>query len=143
MSRKEQIFATTLRINTATPEGRQAVSWLKGRDRKEYPSYSDLITDAVNFYCARRHALENDPYLETRQKEDAFLRQIEERVEQAIRQAEARGFANAMQMMQVGLMPKSDPTPRQTASQPQPDSMQAMEMDEESLNIAMDFIDSL
>ena len=49
MSRKEQIFATTLRINIATPEGRQAVSWLKGRDRKEYPSYSDLITDAVNF----------------------------------------------------------------------------------------------
>ena len=82
-------------------------------------------------------------YLETRQKEDAFLRQIEERVEQAIRQAEARGFANAMQMMQVGLMPKADPTPSQTASQPQPDSMQAMEMDEESLNIAMDFIDSL
>ena len=65
------------------------------------------------------------------------------RVEQAIRQAEARGFANAMQMMQVGLMPKADPTPRQTASQPQPDSMQAMEMDEESLNIAMGFIDSL
>ena len=140
---KKSLFATTLRINMATPEGNQAVSWLKSRDRKEYPSYSDLITDAVNFYCTRRHALENDPYLETRQKEDAFLRQIEERVEQAIRQAEARGFANAMQMMQVGLMPKADPTPRQTASQPQPDSMQAMEMDEESLNIAMDFIDSL
>ena len=54
MSRKEQIFATTLRINTATPEGRQAVSWLKGRDRKEYPSYSDLITDAfLRFYDDR------------------------------------------------------------------------------------------
>ena len=140
---KKSLFATTLRINMATPEGNQAVSWLKSRDRKEYPSYSDLITDAVNFYCTRRHALENDPYLETRQKEDDFLRQIEERVEQAIRQAEARGFANAMQMIQAGLVAKADPTPRQTASQPQPDSMQAMEMDEESLNIAMDFIDSL
>ena len=140
---KKSLFATTLRINMATPEGNQAVSWLKSRDRKEYPSYSDLITDAVNFYCTRRHALENDPYLETRQKEDDFLRQIEERVEQAIRQAEARGFANAMQMIQAGLVAKADPTPRQTASQSQPDSMQDMEMDEESLNIAMNFIDSL
>jgi len=140
---KKNLFATTLRISMATPEGSQAVSWLKSRDRKEYPSYSDLITDAVNFYCARRHALENDPYLETRQKEDDFLRQIEERVEQAIRQAEARGFANAMQMMQAGLATAADPTPKRILPAPQPDSMQDMEMDEESLNIAMDFIDSL
>ena len=142
MSRKN-LFATTLRIDTSTPEGNQAVSWLKSRDKKEYPSYSDLITEAVNFFCARRHALENDPYLETRQKEDDFLRQIEEKVEQAIRQAEARGFANAMQMMSAGFTPTTDAMPRQTASLPQPDSMQDMEMDEESLNMAMDFIDSL
>ena len=101
MSKKEHIFATTIRLNTRTPEGSQTVAWLKSRDKKEYPSYSDLITDAVNFFCARRHALQNDPYLETRQKEDDFLRQIEERVEQAIRQAEARGFANALQMLQL------------------------------------------
>ena len=65
------------------PEGSQAVTWLKSRDKKEYPSYSDLITEAVNFFCARRLALENDPYLETRQKEDRFLQQMEERIEQA------------------------------------------------------------
>lgn len=142
MSRKN-LFATTLRIDTSTPEGSQAVSWLKSRDKKEYLSYSDLITEAVNFFCARRHALENDPYLETRQKEDDFLRQIEEKVEQAIRQAEARGFANAMQMMQAGLAPAADVMPKQILPSPQPDSMQGMEMDEESLNMAMDFIDSL
>ena len=71
-------------INAETPEGSQAVTWLKSRDKKEYPSYSDLITEAVNFFCARRLALENDPYLETRQKEDRFLQQMEERIEQAI-----------------------------------------------------------
>ena len=143
MRKKENIFATTLRINTETPEGNQAVTLLKSRDKKEYPSYSDLITEAVNFFCARRLALENDPYLETRQKEDRFLQQMEERIEQAIRQAEARGFANAMQMMQAGLAPSADAMPSQTASLPRPDSMQDMEMDEESLDIAMDFIDSL
>ena len=142
MSRKD-LFATTLRIDTSTPEGSQAVSWLKRRDKKEYPSYSDLITEAVNFFCARRHAMENDPYLETRQKEDDFLRQIEEKVEQAIRQAEARGFDNAMQMMPAGFTPTTDAMPKRISSPPQPNSMQDMEMDKESLNMAMDFIDSL
>ena len=101
MSKKEHIFATTIRLNTRTPEGSQTVAWLKSRDKKEYPSYSDLITDAVNFFCARRHALQNDPYLETRQKEDDFLRQIEERVEQA-----AEGLAE-IQELQEGFDPQA------------------------------------
>ena len=140
---KNHLFATTLRIDTATPEGSQAISWLKSRDKKEYPSYGDLIVEAVNFFCARRQALENDPYLETRKKEDDFLREIQERVEQAIRQAEARGFANAMQMMQAGLAPKVDPASEKVSATPPPDSAEDMKLDEESLNIAMDFIDSL
>ena len=145
MRKKETIFATTLRIDTDTPEGNQAVTCLKSRDKKEYPSYSDLITEAVNFFCARRHALENDPYLETRQKENRFLRQMEERIEQAIRQAEARGFANAMQMMQAGMkLPSPDiPMKAQPSPVPQPDSAEDRTLDEESLDIAMDFIDSL
>ena len=145
MRKKENIFATTLRINTETPEGNQAVTWLKSRDKKEYPSYSDLITEAVNFFCARRLALENDPYLETRQKEDRFLQQMEERIEQAIRQAEARGFANAMQMMQAGLVPTSNTGTRATPKNvmPKHDSTKDRTLDEESLDIAMDFIDSL
>ena len=142
MSKKEHIFATTIRLNTRTPEGSQTVAWLKSRDKKEYPSYSDLITEAVNFFCARRHALQNDPYLETRQKEDDFLRQIEERVEQAIQQAEARGFANALQMMQSG---GSSAVVSQTqASLPkQNSSPQNMVVDDQSFDTAMDFIGSL
>ena len=142
MSKKEHIFATTIRLNTRTPEGSQTVAWLKSRDKKEYPSYSDLITEAVNFFCARRHALQNDPYLETRQKEDDFLRQIEERVEQAIRQAEARGFANALQMMQSGgssavVSQTQAPLPKQNVSP------QSMVVDDQSFDTAMDFIGSL
>ena len=141
MSKKEHVFATTIRLNTRTPEGSQTVAWLKSRDKKEYPSYSDLITEAVNFFCARRHALQNDPYLETRQKEDDFLRQIEERVEQAIRQAEARGFANALQMMQSG---GSSAVASQTQASPpkQNVSPQSMLVDDQSFDTAMDFIDS-
>ena len=142
MSKKEHVFATTIRLNTRTPEGSQTVAWLKSRDKKEYPSYSDLITEAVNFFCARRHALQNDPYLETRQKEDDFLRQIEERVEQAIRQAEARGFANALQMMQSG---GSSAVASQTQASlaQQNGSPQNMVVDDQSFDTAMDFIGSL
>ena len=142
MSKKEHVFATTIRLNTRTPEGSQTIAWLKSRDKKEYPSYSDLITEAVNFFCARRHALQNDPYLETRQKEDDFLRQIEERVEQAIRQAEARGFANALQMMQSG---GSSAVASQTQASPpkQNVSPQSMLVDDQSFDTAMDFIGSL
>lgn len=142
MSKKEHVFATTIRLNTRTPEGSQTVAWLKSRDKKEYPSYSDLITEAVNFFCARRHALQNDPYLETRQKEDDFLRQIEERVEQAIRQAEARGFANALQMMQSG---GSSAVVSQTQASlaQQNGSPQNMVVDDQSFDTAMDFIGSL
>ena len=145
MRKKENIFATTLRIDTETSEGSQAVTWLKSRDKKEYPSYSDLITEAINFFCTRQLALENDPYLETRQKEDRFLQQMEERIEQAIRQAEAQGFANAMQMMQAGMtLPSPDvPMKAQPSPVPQPDSAEDRTLDEESLDIAMDFIDSL
>ena len=142
MSKKEHIFATTIRLNIRTPEGSQTVAWLKSRDKKEYPSYSDLITEAVNFFCARRHALQNDPYLETRQKEDDFLRQIEERVEQSIRQAEARGFANALQMMQSG---GSSAVVSQTQASlaQQNGSPQNMVVDDQSFDTAMDFIGNL
>ena len=142
MSRKEHIFATTLRIDTATPEGKQAVSCLKNRDRKEFPSYSALITEAINAYFARRRALQDDPYLETRQKEDAFLREISEKVDQAIRQAEARGFANAVQMLGTGSVPGASLPIVPTAPVKQPDSVQNIDLNDENLLAALDFIDN-
>ena len=70
---------------------------------------------------------------------------MEERIEQAIRQAEARGFANAMQMMQAGMTLPSPAVPIQAQHSPipQPDSAEDRTLDEKSLVIAMDFIDSL
>ena len=66
------IFKTTLRIKTDTPEGRKALGYLKSRDKTKYRSYSDAIIAAVNGYFDRERQLVDDPYLETREKEDAF-----------------------------------------------------------------------
>ena len=70
---------------------------------------------------------------------------MEERIEQAIREAEARDFANAMQMMQTGMTLQSPAAsmPAQHSPIPQPDSAEDRTLDAESLRIAMDFIDSL
>jgi hypothetical protein len=43
-------------------------------DRKRYKSYSRAVVAAVNDYFDRHERLAVDPYLETREKEDAFLR---------------------------------------------------------------------
>ena len=40
----------------------------------EHRSYSDVIIAAVNGYFGRKRQLADNPYLETREKEDAFLR---------------------------------------------------------------------
>ena len=131
MSKKGPIFATTLRLDTRQPEEAEAVVHLRNRDKVEFPSYSDVVTKAINEYFARRQALADDPYLETRQKEDAFLRKIEERVEQAIRDAEARGLSEAIRKMKL--------VPSAGMPGPSQDTL----MNDESYDAAMDFIDNL
>ncbi|MBQ6928578.1 MAG: adenylate cyclase [Oscillospiraceae bacterium] len=115
------IFKTTLRIKADTPEGRKALGYLKSRDKTRYHSYSDAIIAAVNGYFDRERQLADDPYLETREKEDAFLQRILETVE--------RGKANPLNALAALLQ----------NVQPAPDT-KAIEND---LDTAIDFIDSL
>lgn len=70
----KNLFTTTLRINLDKLEGRKAWEHLQNRDRGKYRSYSDAVIAAVNGYFDREAKLAADPYLETREKEDVFLR---------------------------------------------------------------------
>ena len=54
-------------------------------DRKKYKSYSRAIVTAVNDYFDRQERLAADPYLETREKEDAFLDRIIATIEQGVK----------------------------------------------------------
>ncbi len=116
------MFKTTLRIKTDTPEGRKALGYLRNRDKTKYRSYSDAIITAVNGYFDRERQLADDPYLETREKEDAFLQRVLETVERASQANPLNGLAALLQSMQ-----------------PTPDT-KAIEND---LDTAIDFIDSL
>lgn len=51
---------------------------------RAFPSQNDFIIRAVNDFYDRHLAISDDPYLETREKEDAFADRIMEKVEQKV-----------------------------------------------------------
>ena len=117
-----RLFKTTLRMRLDTPEGRKAWGYLVSRDKSKYRSYSDAIIAALNGYFDRERQLADDPYLETREKEDAFLQRVLETVERGAQANPLNGLASLLQN-----------------AQPAPDT-KAIEND---LDAAMDFMDSL
>ena len=116
----KQIFTTTLRLNLADEDDRRAYEHLQRMDKKQYRSYSKAIVTAVNDHFERQARLESDPYLETRAKEDAFLRRVTEAIEQGLR------FAPA------GMLPF---TPSAAVETPSAE-------DDENISAALDFADS-
>lgn len=51
---------------------------------RTFPSQNDFIIQAVNDFYDRHLAIKDDPYLETREKEDAFADRIVKKVEQKV-----------------------------------------------------------
>ena len=96
-----RLFKTTLRVRLDTPEGRKAWGYLVSRDKSRYRSYSDAIIAAVNGYFDRERQLADDPYLETREKEDAFLQKVLETVERGAQANSLNGLAALLQNTQL------------------------------------------
>ena len=73
---KENIKALCLRFDLADVEERKAYNYLQNRDKTEFSSYTKLVSRAVNEFYERRSRLKDDPYFETREKEDAFIARV-------------------------------------------------------------------
>ena len=73
---KENIKALCLRFDLADVEERKAYNYLQNRDKTEFSSYTKLVSRAVNEFFERRLRLKDDPYFETRDKEDAFIARV-------------------------------------------------------------------
>ena len=116
----KQIYTTTLRLNLADEDDRRAYEHLQGMDKKQYRSYSKAIVTAINDHFERQARLASDPYLETREKEDAFLRRVTDAIEQGLR------FAP------VGMSIFTQPTVPEVATTE----------DDENISAALDFADS-
>ena len=63
---------------------RRAWEILHSEAVRTFSSQNDFIIQAVNDFYDRHLAIKDDPYLETREKEDAFADRIVEKVEQKV-----------------------------------------------------------
>ena len=120
------IFTTTLRLNLDNEDDRRAWEYLRGMDRTRYRSYSSAIVTAINDHFSRQERLADDPFLETRERQDAFLREIIDTIRESLRTSGA-GLGSLGALLQ-GVQPT-----------PQPDET----MSEEAFDTAMDFINGL
>ena len=92
MRKERKIINTNIRLNLCEEQDRQAWEYLQTMDREKYKSYTRAVVVALNYYFSREYRNAADSYLETREKEDAFL----ERVETAIRDGVKESVPMAM-----------------------------------------------
>ena len=121
------IINTNIRLNLNRLEDRRAWEYLQHLDRKRYKSYSRAVVAAINDYFSRQERLTADPYLETREKENAFLEKVLDTIREGLQSSGAglSGLAALLQSVPAAAHP-SEPV-----------------MTDEDLDIAMDFINSL
>ncbi len=118
---------TNIRLNLNRPDDRRAWEYLQSLDRKKYRSYSRAVVAAVNDYFSRQERLVDDPYLETREKEDAFLERVLDTIREGLQSSDI-GLASLAALLQQAknVTPPSEPV-----------------MTDEDMDTAMDFINSL
>lgn len=96
------IVSTNIRFNLEKEADRTAWDHLQRRDKREHRSYSKAVIAAVNDYFERRGRLAADPYLETREKEDAFLLRVLETIRAGLRQGTSSNAADTLlRLLQV------------------------------------------
>ena len=121
-----EIFTTTLRLNLDSEDDRRAWEYLRSMDRTRYRSYSSAIVTAINDHFSRQERLADDPFLETRERQDAFLSEIKDTIRESL-QTSGAGLGGLAALLQ--------------SVQPAPQSDEAMS--EEAFDTAMDFINGL
>ena len=81
------IRCTTLRFNLDKPLDRAAWEHMQAMDREIFKSYSQAVVLAVTEFFKRYNRKNDDPYFETREREEQFVEQIVSAVERALEKA--------------------------------------------------------
>ena len=81
----KRIINTNIRFDLKREDDRQAYDYLLHMDRKQFKSYTRAVVAALNDFFSRQEKRQVDPYLETREKEDRFLRQVLDTISEGIR----------------------------------------------------------
>lgn len=80
----ENIRNTNLRFNLDKDVQNRAWQYLQTMDKKKFKSYSQIIAISLVDYFDRYYQKQDDPYLETREREERFVAQIVTAVESAM-----------------------------------------------------------
>ena len=126
-----QIVSTNIRFNLEKESDRTAWEYLQQRDKRQHRSYSRAVIAAVNDYFERRGRLAFDPYLETREKEDAFLLRVLETIRAGFNQATPVSTADTLLRFLQGVQPQAAPA-----------GEVIQEDQQEADDTALDFVDS-
>ena len=80
----ENVKSTNLRFNLDKAADKTAWEYLQTMDKEEFRSYSHAVAVSVNYFFDRYYKAKDDPYLETREKEERFVQKIVEAVEHTL-----------------------------------------------------------
>lgn len=80
----ENIRSTNLRFNLEKDTQKRAWQYLQTMDKQQFKSYSNVIAVALVEYFDRYYRNQDDPYFETREREERFVNQIISSVESAM-----------------------------------------------------------
>lgn len=104
---------TCFRFNLDNSEHAKAWNYLHNFDKDRVKSGNTAVVNAVNEYFERMQRLTDDPYFETRQREERFVEQIVSEVGKAFIAEMPKFLASLMLSLNVGY---SIPTPQHTVS---------------------------
>lgn len=81
------IKSICLRFNTDKPLHRQAWEYLQGMNKDSLKSYTHAAALAIVEYFQRYYKKADDPYFETREREEQFIAEMVSAVERAVDKA--------------------------------------------------------
>ena len=108
------IRSTNLRFNLEKDTPRRAWKYLQRMDKTQFKSYSHAVAIALVEYFDRYYGTQDDPYFETREREERFVQQIVSAVQAAMEKAMPLFLAGCMAGMgklplPAGELPSSPP----------------------------------
>ena len=131
------IINTNIRLNLDRDADRKAWEHLQSMDRTQFRSYSRAVVAAVNDFFDRQERKQADPYLETREKENAFLQKVLDTVERGMRSSASMAIVSQS-------VPVNERQSNRGNSENSSGNTAGMDIERKEVeNTLLDFIDSL
>ena len=146
MRKERKIINTNIRLNLCDEQDRKAWEYLQTMDRQKYKSYTKAVVAALNDYFERKYRNEEDLYLETREKEDAFLERVETAIRDGVKESVPMAMAKNLVEMITPFVKESvvenQPSGRLGEKSEEQDTEDAMDWEQEAdLDAALEFAD--